>query len=421
MTSWVTVLGTAASQNVPPGGWGEALRDARLVVGAAWQLAAVPLPVGCEQIVLGPLEPAMQRIERAVAAGADVVVLASGDPGFFGIVRRLHAAGLPLRVRPEVSSVASAFARAGLPWDGAVVVSAHGRDLRPAVNACRALPMVAVLTGPGAGASEIGAALSGWPRHLVVAEHLGMDTEHLTRVSAEEAAHRTWADPHVVLVLADPGAPSPPRRDNQPAAAPSGGWALPETAYAHRDSMITKSEVRALAVARLRPGLGRQVWDLGAGSGSVGIECALLSAAVVAVDDDPLACDLVRANATRHGVDVRVVQGRAPRALDELAAPDSVFVGGGGLDVVAAVAGRPPASGPDTIVVALAAIDRVAPAVELLRGNGFRVEGVQLSAARLTDLPAGALRLAAANPVVLLTGERAPDPQHETVLTGPAA
>ncbi|MER7474309.1 bifunctional cobalt-precorrin-7 (C(5))-methyltransferase/cobalt-precorrin-6B (C(15))-methyltransferase, partial [Micromonospora sp. NPDC000018] len=188
--------------------------------------------------------------------------------------------------------------------------------------------------------------------------------------------------------------------DNQPAAAPAGGWALPESAYTHRASMITKSEVRALAVARLRPRLGRLVWDVGAGSGSVGIECALLGAAVVAVDRDPTAP--VRANAARHGVDVRLVVGAAPGALHGLPDPDAVFVGGGGTDVLAAVAHRRP----DRVVVTLAAVDRVAPAVGLLRAAGYAVEGVQLSAARLADLPGGSIRLAATNPVVVLTGER---------------
>jgi len=317
--------------------------------------------------------------------------------------------------------VAAAFARAGLPWDGAAVVSAHGRDPRAAVNACRALPLVAVLTAPGAGAAELGAALVGWSRRLLVAEHLGAAAERIRAVSPEQAAVETWADPHVLLSLADsaPGGPTPAdtppagaptdrgtaggmRADNQPAAAPAGGWALPEDRYAHRDSMITKSEVRALVVARLRPRLGRLIWDIGAGSGSVGIECALLGAAVLAVEQDPVAGATVQANAAAHAVHVRLVTGRAPAALTDLPEPDAVFVGGGGVDVLTAVVARQP----ERVVLTLAALDRVAPAVGLLRAAGYAVEGSQLSAARLADLPGGSIRLAATNPVVVLTGER---------------
>ncbi|WP_112734907.1 precorrin-6Y C5,15-methyltransferase (decarboxylating) subunit CbiT [Micromonospora noduli] len=192
------------------------------------------------------------------------------------------------------------------------------------------------------------------------------------------------------------------RADNQPAAAPAGGWALPETRYAHRDSMITKSEVRALVVARLRPRLGRLIWDIGAGSGSVGIECALLGAAVLAVEKDPEAGATIQVNAAAHAVHVRLVAGHAPAALADLPEPDAVFIGGGGVDVLTAVVARQP----ERVVLTLAALDRVAPAVGLLRAAGYTVEGSQLSAARLADLPGGSIRLAATNPVVVLTGER---------------
>ncbi|MEU8050749.1 precorrin-6y C5,15-methyltransferase (decarboxylating) subunit CbiE [Micromonospora haikouensis] len=422
----VTVVGVDAGGAPPHPAAAEALAGAWLAVGAARHLAAVALPAGCATVTLGPLAPALARLTAAVAAGTPTVVLASGDPGLFGIVRRLRAQGLPLRVLPAVSSVAAAFARAGLPWDGAAVVSAHGRDPRPALNAARALPAVAVLTAPGAGAAEIGAGLVGWPRRLVVAEHLGTPAERIVETTPQAAAATAWADPHVLLSLADPAPADPPgpaadlgtgpaaagaaaagaRADNQPAAAPAGGWALPEDAYAHRDSMITKAEVRALAVARLRPRLGRLVWDVGAGSGSVGIECALLGAAVIAVERDPDAVGLVRRNAAAHRVDVRVVAGSAPAALAGLPDPDAAFVGGGGLAALAAVAARRPAR----VVAALAALDRVAPALDLLRGHGYRAEGVQLSAARLAELPGGSVRLAATNPVFVLTADRPPSP-----------
>src|SRR5262245_22999734 len=97
---------------------------ATLLVGAARHLS--DLDSEAERLVLGPLAPA---IERILAHDGDVVVVASGDPGFFGIVRALRAAGITPAVDPAVSSVAAAFARLGLPWDDAIVVSAHGRSL----------------------------------------------------------------------------------------------------------------------------------------------------------------------------------------------------------------------------------------------------------------------------------------------------
>ena len=194
------------------------------------------------------------------------------------------------------------------------------------------------------------------------------------------------------------------RADNQPAAAPAGGWALPESRYAHRDSMITKSEVRALVVARLRPRLGRLIWDVGAGSGSVGIECALLGAAVLAVEQDPEACAAtIQANAAAHAVRrparCRTGPGGAGRSARTRTRSSSA---------AAASTSSPPwwPARPERVVLTLAALDRVAPAVGLLRAAGYTVEGSQLSAARLADLPGGSIRLAATNPVVVLTGER---------------
>ncbi len=392
------------------------LGDATLVVGAARHLSTVD--TRARTVVLGPLGPALAQIR---AHRGKVAVLASGDPGFFGIVRALRAAGLTPAVAPAVSSVGHAYARLGLPWDDAVVVSAHGRDPRPAVNACRALRNVAVLTGPGAGPAELGAALAGWTRTLVVAERLNTPDERVTRCSPADAAARTWADPNVVIVLDErraaafdrsgsagsgathrPGPVAGPAWHNQPAAPPADGWARSEQSYAHRDSMITKWEVRALALARLRPTLGTLVWDVGTGSGSVAVECAGHHAAVIALDPDPDAGARVADNASAHGVDVRVVTGTAPEAYAGLPDPDAVFVGGGGVPALAGAAARRPA----TIVATYAAVDRMVAARAVLHDAGYAVEGVQLSSSRLADLPDGGVRLAATNPVFLLSGAR---------------
>ena len=162
----------------------EAVAGATLLVGARrhlavadWFLEEPASATGPDVVVMGPLRPALDAL---AAHDGDAVVLASGDPGFFGIVRALRERGLDCVVLPAVSSVALGFARAGLPWDDAVVVSAHGRELHAAVNVCRAYPKVAVLTGPGQGPAEIGAALAGWPRRLLVAEDLGGADERIT-------------------------------------------------------------------------------------------------------------------------------------------------------------------------------------------------------------------------------------------------
>lgn len=403
----ITVVGTGTGAPPPE----DVLAAAQLVVGGRRHLEAVGLPDGVERVVLGALAPALDTIEEYVAKDRPVLVLASGDPGFFGIVRALAERFGPARldVRPGVSSVATAFARLGLTWDDTVVVSAHGRDPRTAVNVCRAHPKVAVLTGPGAGPAELGTALLDSGRVLVVASALGdPQRERVERVTPAEAAARDWGTAvSVVLCLDETRLLGPVRTLAGPDVRPA-GWALDEADFAHRDSMITKFEVRALALARLGPRLGDLVWDVGAGSGSVAVECARLGAAAVAVEKAPDGVERIRANAAAHGVDVRVVHGVAPDALAGLADdPDAVFVGGGGRElpaVVTACARR----ARRTVVVAMAALDRVPAAREALTSAGFSCDGVLLQSSRLAPLPGDVTRLAATNPVFLLWGVRKP-------------
>ncbi|CAL9407246.1 precorrin-6y C5,15-methyltransferase (decarboxylating) subunit CbiE [Streptomyces sp. enrichment culture] len=406
----ITVVGTGTGAAPADDVLADVLAAAELVVGGRRHLDAVPLPDGAERVVLGPLAPALDTIEEYVGKDRPVVVLASGDPGFFGIVRVLAERFGPERldVRPGVSSVAAAFARIGLPWDDAVVVSAHGRKLRTAVNVCRARAKTAVLTGPGAGPAELGAALAGEDRVLVVASGLGSAAERVERVTPGEAAARDWGTAvSVVLCLDERRALGPVRTVAGPGERPA-GWALDEAEFAHRDSMITKFEVRALALARLGPRPGDLVWDVGAGSGSVAVECARLGAAAVAVEKAPDGVERIRANAAAHGVDVRVVRGVAPDALDGLADdPDAVFVGGGGRELPAIVAGCARRAR-RAVVVAMAALDRVPAARAALTDAGFSCEGVLLQSSRLTPLPGDVTRLAATNPVFLLWGVRRP-------------
>ncbi|MCP2341925.1 precorrin-6y C5,15-methyltransferase (decarboxylating) subunit CbiE [Actinomadura rupiterrae] len=392
----ITVIGLDGAPVAP-----ELLASATLVVGGARHLASVTIPPNARTIVMGNVPAALDAIDKATG---EVVVLASGDPGFFGIVRALRERGHKPRVLPALSSVAQAFARAGLPWDDALVVSAHGRELRRAVNACRAHPKVAVLTAPGAGPAELARELfPQTPRTFVVCEDLGGPDERIVHVRPAEASTRPWRDPNVVLVL-------DARRSVGAKGWLAGGrpgpsvWALPEAAFSHRDSLVTKAEIRAFALAKLGPRVGDMVWDIGAGSGSVAIECARFGAAVVAVEKDEAACERIRANVRAHEVKVAVSRGTAPDVLAHLPVPDAVFVGGGGPEVVRACAERALRS----VVVTLAAIERVRPSMDALRAEGFAVEAVQIQANRLSPLPGDVHRLAATNPVHLVWGERSP-------------
>ena len=357
-----------------------------LIVGGRRHLDGLP---GRHLVIGSDLGPVLDAI---AAEPGRVCVLASGDPGFFGIVRALgerFGAGA-LDVRPAPSSVSLAFARLGLPWDDATVVSAHGRPLRAAARRAAAAPKAAVLTSPDSPPEALGKellVLGARHRRAVVCSQLATVLESVTDTDLAGLAAGTW-DPVSVVVLLDAPATGT-------GTAPVLAWGAPEHEFAHRNGMITKAEVRAVALGKLGLPPAGVLWDVGAGSGSVAIECARVSPGlrVFAVDR---AVEPLRVNVTNHGVRVDVVEGEAPAVLVGLPDPDRAFVGGGGLDVLDAVLARLAPGG--RVVAAFAALDRAAAAAQRLGHM------VQVGVSRAAVLPDGGIRLAAENPVFVAWG-----------------
>ncbi|MEU8029462.1 precorrin-6y C5,15-methyltransferase (decarboxylating) subunit CbiE [Streptomyces sp. NPDC049099] len=351
-----------------------ALGAATLVAGAAHHLALPEVPPAAERVRLGSVTLAARRI---AAHRGTAVVFADGDPGFFGVVRTLRAPefGLEVEVVPAVSSVAAAFARAGMPWDDAQVVVAHPRTLRRAVNVCRAHTKVAVLTAPGAGPAELGLLLEGVHRTFVICEELGTEREQVTVVTSDKAPDHTWRDPNVVIVIGGPvgaGEGGGWIAGRDPGTGPR-GWVQPDETYGDGPgSRLGEGEtelLRAAQLARLGPRVGDLVWDIGCGSGAFAAEAARAGAAVIAVDRDPRACARTEAAARWFGVQLHVVQGTAPHVLENLPEPDVVRVGGGGAAVVSAVADRRP----QRIVTHAATRDAAELVGRDLTEHGYRV------------------------------------------------
>ena len=378
------------------------LADAALVVGGRRHLETLGVGEGRTVVLEGDLCEALARIE---GTEGPVVVLASGDPGFFGIVRLLGGrfGRENLRVLPGLSSVSLAFARAGLSWDDAVTVSAHGRDPRRAVNVCRANPKVAVLTSPDFGPAELAWALEDLGRTFVVAEELGEPDERIFHGDACAVAGMEWADPNVVLVL-DEESMLGARGWISSGIQGRERWALPEEEFEHRSGMITRPAIRAFVLSRLGPGPGDLIWDVGAGSGSVAIECARLGAATIAIERDPESCTRIRRNTEDHGVRLQIVQAAAPEVMHDLPEPDAVFVGGTGgsfeeIIKLSAVRVR------RTVVLTLITLERVVPAAQLLENCGLEVETTFLQTSRMKGV--GDLhRLAPESAVFVVSGSR---------------
>jgi precorrin-6Y C5,15-methyltransferase (decarboxylating) len=319
----VTVAGIGADgwPGLPPLSR-DAIGQAEVIIGGPRQLALLPDTVPGERVPLpSPLLPGLPGL-IAARAGAPLVVLASGDPMFYGIgatlVRLLGAARV--RVLPHPSSVSLAAARLGWPLDDTDVVSLVGRPLallHPLLQpGRRVLALVAAETA----AAQI--------RELLDARGFGASPVTLLADlgAPAEVVAAPGGEPHSRLAIIavecrlDPAAAPLPRVPG-----------LPDDAFEH-DGQLTKRELRAFALAALAPVPGQLLWDVGAGSGSVGIEWMRVHPASRAVAVEPRADRRVRIarNAAALGVPgLSVVAGAAPEALAGLPAPDAVFIGGG--------------------------------------------------------------------------------------------
>ncbi len=373
---------------------------AEVLCGGERHLAFFPEHPARRVAIRANVETLLRRLRR-LAVRKRVVVLASGDPLCFGIGARLVEAFGPERVRvlPHPSAAQLAFARLGLPWHDAVVLSAHGRELAPVVARALAVRTVAILTDPRHTPAVIARALleAGMePCQAYVLERLEHPDERITALRLDELEGREF-DPLNVLVL---------RRERvwQPLSL-----GLPDDAYAHRAGMITKAEVRAVAISKLRVAAESVVWDIGAGCGSVALEVAglILGGRVYAVERDPEQLALLEQNRQRHPrPNLEVVTGEAPAALRALPDPDAVFVGGSGGQlgtILRAVFRRLRPGG--RLVLNAVLLETVSEAQRRCARAGWPTELCQVAVAR-GEPTAGGVRLAAANPVFILAAQR---------------
>ena len=362
--------------------------------------------------------------QRSSQAGRRVCVLVAGDPGFFGVVGALDRVldRRSIQVVPGPSSVSVAFARLGLPWEDSVVIPVDGPTLAESANVVRTARKAAVLTSAGAPPEALGRALleAGVALDLVaVCSRLGSADEEVTELSLEQLAGGRF-DPVSVVVLLGPaslnmtgwatgGAAHAPGTASGSVADQVLAWGLPDSAFTHRAGTMTKSEVRSVVLGKLALPAAGVLWDVGAGSGSVAVECALLrpGLSVLAVEEGPEDAARVTANAMSLGAAVHVVNGRAPEALAGLPAPDRAFVGGGGLEVLDAVLSALRPGG--RVVATFASLERAAAAADRL-GNL-----VQIGVGRGEQAPGRGWRLSSRDPVFVVWGPGHSSPEEPDV------
>jgi precorrin-6Y C5,15-methyltransferase (decarboxylating) len=302
----------------------DAIEQAGVIIGGPRHLALLPGTVKGQRVRLpSPLLPVLPEV-IAAHAGEGLVVLASGDPMLYGIGTSLARLLGParLRVLPHPSSVSLAAARLGWPLNDVDVVSLVGRPrelLHPLLQPGR---RVLALTAQQTAAADVRALLDArgfGASPVTVLADLGGPDEHIAPAGGAGEPHSRLAIIAIECRL-DPGAAPLPRTPG-----------LPDDAFEH-DGQLTKRELRALALAALAPVPGQLLWDVGAGSGSIGIEWMRVHPASRAIAIEPRADrrERITRNAAALGVpNLSVVAGSAPQALTGLNTPDAVFIGGG--------------------------------------------------------------------------------------------
>jgi precorrin-6B C5,15-methyltransferase / cobalt-precorrin-6B C5,C15-methyltransferase len=385
----------------------ERVDKAEVLAGGTRHLGYFPDCTG-ERLPIGhPLEAWVEAVAMAADSRRQVVVLASGDPLFYGIGTRLLARlGVDrLEFHPQATSLQLACARLGMPWEDAVWVSIHARPFENLRRVLGRYATIGVLTD----GSQTPEAICHWlvearidEYDVAVLENLGTADERLSQGRPEALLGQHFAPLNVVLLVRRNEWASPPR-------ATSALLGTPESAFDHRrtgEGMITKAEVRAVTLARLQPLPTDVAWDIGAGSGAVSVEWGrLLSRGMVyAVERDVQTFVRLQTNVHDHrAYNVVPIHAEAPACMADLPDPDGVFIGGSGGQLTAILSTVLKRLRPGGRVVAnFILLEHVHEAQQWAKSHGVEVDLVWLSIARSKVL-AGMTSLEPLTPMAILS------------------
>ncbi|MBL8834743.1 MAG: precorrin-6y C5,15-methyltransferase (decarboxylating) subunit CbiE [Alphaproteobacteria bacterium] len=328
MSAWLSIIGLGEDGLSGLSPVARALIDgAELIVGGERHLALI----GTTRAERRTWETPLSATVAAIAAwrGRAVVVLATGDPMWYGVGVTLARRFPPPEslILPQAGAFSLAAARLGWPLAEVETLTVHGRSLDLLALHFHPGARLIILSEDGTTPAKVAALLAarGWGRsHMTVFAHMGGPTETRQDGVAAQWGDRAAADLNTIAVVCEA----------ESGATIIARTGLPDDVFEH-DGQITKREVRAVTLAALVPLPGQRLWDVGAGSGAVAIEWmrAARGTHAIAIERDGSRAQRIARNAAALGVPaLRIVAGAAPAALDDLATPDAVFIGGGVAD-----------------------------------------------------------------------------------------
>ena len=309
---------------------------ADVLVGPESCAQLMPAGLRSRLVPASNLEELVERIEAG--ASKRIVVLASGDPLFYGTARYVCSklGKDRFEVVPHVSSMQLAFARVKESWEEAFLANLAGQSIERVIDRVRSSDTAGLFTSDQWPAPAVARALldEGIDSfQAYVCENLGSPDERVTQGSLAEIAKDSFASPNVMILVRKA------RVADKPGHVGTRLFGNPDECFLQsrpKRGLLTPSEVRSLALAELGLQTTSMMWDVGAGSGSVGLEAARIArdGVVYAIEMDPDDHSLIRENAARFGVtNLHPVLGRAPEAWLSLPDPDAIYVGGSGRDV----------------------------------------------------------------------------------------
>lgn len=378
----------------------EIIGKADVLIGHQRHLDIFPDFAG-EKRVLGDLSELIDFLKQT---GQRVVVLASGDPAFFGVSRFLLR-NLPkerIEIFPNVTSMQYAFARIKEPWDDGIFVSVHGRGMHPAVDKIIAAEKACVLTDklntPAAIAAElIERGAEGYEAWLC--EDLGMPTEKFTKTTVRGLLEIGASELNILILI----------RTYEPNLVHYPLIGINDDEFHTSKKLITKQEVRAVTLAKLQLQDDLVLWDIGAGSCSVSIEASNLmpNGRIFAVERNQQCIGFITENLKKFCTrNIKLIEAFAPEGLDDLPDPDRVFIGGAGgkLDeIIDTVSQRLKAEG--VVVINAVTLDTLTRAVEFLEDHGFTVEATCVNIAKTRNLTEYKM-FEAQNPVYVISARK---------------
>lgn len=378
----------------------EIIASTEVLVGHQRHLDLFPDFAGTK-MVLGDLSELLSFLKESEKR---IVLLASGDPTFFGISRFLLR-NLPkerLEIFANVTSMQYAFSRIKEPWDDAIFVSVHGRGMNVAVDKIISAEKACILTdkinNPAAIASELlSRGAEGYEAWLC--EDLGLPGEKFTRTDLRGLLSMTPSELNILILI----------KTYEPNLIRYPLIGIDDDQFQTSKKLITKQEVRAVTLAKLQLQDDLTLWDIGAGSGSVSIEASNLMphGRIFALERNPQCVGFMTENLHKFAAhNIKLIEVEAPDGLEDLPDPDRVFIGGAGgnlEEIIDVISERLKPEG--LIVINAVTLETLTKAVEYLEDQGFSTEAACVNISRTRKLTEYKM-FEALNPVYVITASK---------------